>query len=109
MTRLRPAGSFSKRNCSPWWKRIGGVDRSTSSTNPGRGIRELRSQSGPLLLVAEVERDLHGAAGTGVGGVDDGLVEAGEGIARADQPPELLGLHELEREVEGAAAADRPL
>src|SRR5688572_29978847 len=110
MTRLRPAGSFSSRKFSPWWNRIGGVDRSTSSTNPGRGISgpregdrvvprdgttqwetrervggglggERRSSAHP----PQVEGDLQGAAGAGVGGVVDGVLVAGEGIGGGDQ------------------------
>ena len=36
-TRL-PTGSFSRRSPSPWWNRIGGVVRSTSSTRPLRAV-----------------------------------------------------------------------
>src|SRR5205809_594457 len=99
MTRDRSAGRCSSRNPSPCQNSSGGVDRSTSSTNPGRGIsppppprpprpprfpwqndtelcrfaRESRWGGGDssvsFLLVAEVEGDLHGAARAGVGGV----------------------------------------
>ena len=37
MIRLRPAGSRSRRNCSPLCNSTGGVERSTSRTRPGRG------------------------------------------------------------------------
>ena len=102
MMRDRPGGSFSSLNCSPWWNRTGGVDRSTSRTNPGLG-------TGAFFLVTEVEGDLHAAAGTGGGGVGDRVGEAGEGIGGADEATEVGRLHQLEGEVERAGPACRPV
>src|SRR6476661_6049084 len=95
MIRDRPGGSFSSLNCSPWWNRTGGVDRSTSRTNPGLG-------TGALFLITEVEGDLHRASGTGRRGVGDGVGEAGEGIGGGHEAAEVGGLDELEGQVEGA-------
>src|SRR3954471_20653645 len=99
MMRLPAAGSFSMRKPSPAWKRVGGVDRSTSSTNPGRGISGSCS-SVAFLLVAQVEGHLDRAAGAGGGGVFDGLGEAGERVGGADQPTEVSSFHQLEGQVE---------
>ena len=52
-TRLRSAGSCSRLRPSPCQNSVGGVERSTSRTNPGRGIR-----LGCAILSAEVEGDL---------------------------------------------------
>src|SRR4051812_26121659 len=98
MIRDRPGGSFSSLNCSPWWNRTGGVDRSTSRTNPGLG-------TGALFLITEVEGDLHRASGTGCRGVGDGVGEAGEGIGGGHEAAEVGGLDELEGQVEGAGPA----
>src|SRR5947209_13972937 len=96
MMRDRPGGSFSSLNCSPWWKRTGGVDRSTSSTNPGLGTSS-------CLLVAEVEGDLHAAARSGAGRVGDGLGGAGERVGGAHEAAEVGRGDQFEGEVEGAA------
>src|SRR5215471_5951933 len=126
MTRLRPGGSFSRRKPSPWWKSTGGVDRSTSSTKPGRGglnvilsapPEDRRSRlrrsvvagraappggcaalrsSSALSFGTEVEGDLHRAAGAGLGGVGDGVGDAGEGIGRGHQAAEIGRGDELE-------------
>src|SRR4051794_39345056 len=98
MMRDRPGGSFSSLNCSPWWNRTGGVDRSTSSTNPGLG-------TSAFLLVTEVKGDLDAATWSGAGGVGHRVGVAGEGIGGADEPTEIGRFHELEGQVEGPAGA----
>src|SRR6478672_12280160 len=89
MTRL-PAGRRSSRYPSPCQNSVGGVERSTSRTNPGRGI--------PLssLFFAEVEGHLDGAARSRTGGVLDGLLEAVERIQDRDEAREFGVLHEVE-------------
>ena len=72
--RLRPGGSFSSRKLSPWWNRIGGVDRSTSSTKPGLGI----SGCAPSRLLRS-KAIFTRAAGPGAGGVGDGVGVAARG------------------------------
>src|SRR5687768_7339242 len=110
MTRV-PTGSFSREKPSPRQNSVGGVDRSTSRMNPGRGIsarpcrfgcwnRPLRGRfrhpkagasdvravaRSAVPLVAEVEGDLDGAPRAGVGGVLDGLGVAVEGVGRREQ------------------------
>src|SRR5215213_7117844 len=115
MTRERPAGSFSSRNPSPCQNSVGGVERSTSRTNPGRGISDFPYRwragarravsTGPLLLKPQVERDLHGASATGVGGVLDGGLVVGQRIGSRHQAAQLRFAYEGEGEVEGASAA----
>src|SRR4051812_1632146 len=126
MTRL-PTGSRSRWNPSPAWKRMGGVDRSTSSTNPGRGgswacerglavispispragplFGELARKTSPALLSSQVEHHLDRPAVTGVGGVVDGLTVAVEGVGSRDQAVEASVGDQLEGEVEGAGLA----
>ena len=57
-----PAGSFSSRKPSPWWKRMGGVEESTSSTKPGRG-----ATASPRVGTASAQRAA-GASGRRGGG-----------------------------------------
>src|SRR6184192_1420457 len=97
MTRLRPTGSFSRRNPSPCMNSVGGVDRSTSSTNPGRGLI-----ASPVLLSSHVERDLDRAARAGVGRVVEGLAVAVQGIGGRHEAAEIEVADQLEGEVERA-------
>src|SRR6516165_7120762 len=101
MTRLRPGGSFSRRKLSPWWNRMGGVERSTSRTKPGRRGASRRSEavnlrappgvcaaarsSIALSFGTEVEGDLDRATGAGLGGMRDGVGGAGQGIGVRDE------------------------
>src|SRR5436190_3715033 len=111
MTRA-PTGRRSSRNPSPCMNSVGGVDRSTSSTNPGRGLiglpppaaaplsgalcslvrspsaRSRHDQPVPFALVAEVEGHLDRAAAAGAGGVLDGLAVAVELVGGRHEPPE---------------------
>src|SRR3974377_1921982 len=106
MTRV-PVGNRSSRYPSPCQSRVGGVDRSTSRTKPGRGTASnlLRRRAatrawapGPTL----VEHDLDGAASTGVGRVVDGVDVAVERVGGGHQPMEPGGVHEREGPPEGA-------
>src|SRR5438445_5963588 len=123
MTRA-PTGRRSSRNPSPCMNNVGGVERSTSSTNPGRGLigwppsaaaplsgalcplvrspsaRSRRYQPIPFALVAEVEGDLHRAPATGAGGVLDRLAVAVELVGGRHQPPEPGLADELDGELE---------
>jgi len=71
MIRLRSAGRRSRLNPSPRQNSVGGVERSTSRTNPGRGIS---------VAFSQVEGDLYGAASAGGGGVVDRVEVFVEGI-----------------------------
>src|SRR5690606_40240182 len=82
MMRVRSAGNFSSEKFSPRQNSVGGVDRSTSSTNPGRGMDGLSvpRPRGPSLdglqscsAFSHVEGDLDGAATAGGRGVGDGV------------------------------------
>src|SRR5438105_11570246 len=86
---------------------VGGVDRSTSNTNPGRGLtRQLHSQNAwegsPVLLPAQVEGDLDRASGAGVGRVVESLAVAVEGIGGRHEAAQVEVAYELEGEVERA-------
>src|SRR5437899_3952159 len=119
MTRLRPTGSFSSRKPSPCMNSVGGVDRSTSNTNPGRGLtpppRSVCRTTGygtsfctqnamcsPVLLTSHVERDLHRTAGPRMGRVVERLAVAVEGVRGRHEPAQVEVADELEGEVERA-------
>src|SRR3954463_16247004 len=80
ITRLRPAGSFSRLKFSPRQNRMGGVERSTSRTNPGRAMGSAFSH---------VERDLHRAAASGRGCVCDRVLVVVERIGGRHEAAEL--------------------
>src|SRR5947209_15812227 len=88
MMRL-PTGKRSSRKPSPCQKRVGGVDRSTSRTKPGRGTTS-------SSLAAQVEGDLHRAPPTGVGCVFDGFPPPFEWVERGHQAVETGVLYEVE-------------
>src|SRR4051794_19860041 len=97
MTRL-PTGRRSRWKLSPRQNSVGGVDRSTSSTNPGRGM----SLTPPF--VAEIEGDLDGAAPAGSRGMLEGFSEPIERIHGRHQPVEADLVHQLESGREGPVA-----
>ena len=85
-----PAGSFSSRNASPWWKRIGGVDRSTSRTNPGRRHQmafSLSFRRGGRRPILEVEAILPRRGRRG--GVGDGVLVAAQRVGGGDEAAEV--------------------
>src|SRR5690606_35431836 len=102
MIRLRSAGSFSRLNPSPRQNRMGGVERSTSSTNPGRGIS---------AALPHIEGDLDGAAPAGGGGVGDGVHVVLQAVGGRQQPLGAVVVGGVGGEVErpGAGAVGQRL
>src|SRR6476660_2545107 len=94
MTRLRPAGSFSRLKFSPRQNMIGGVERSTSRTNPGRAIGSAFSH---------VERNLHRAAASCRGCVGDRGLVVVEWIGGRNEAAELEATDDLDRRGEVVA------
>ncbi len=82
MTRL-PSGSRSRLNRSPCQNRVGGVERSTSSTKSGPGAHRVL----PFRL-RRSKTTLTAPAATGGPGVGDGLLVPLEGVGRRDQGAE---------------------
>src|SRR5437762_3288113 len=86
-----PTGRRSNRKPSPCQNSVGGVERSTSRTKPGLGMRRL-----PPPLRTEVEGHLHRASAAGVGRVLDGILPAVERVQGGHEALQTSVLNKLE-------------
>src|SRR5262245_29004708 len=122
MMRLRSGGRCSRLKPSPRQNSVGGVERSTSRTNPGRGITSLlaarqgagappvpnrgfASKRRDLTRVSsnftpQVEGDLGGAAPAGGRRMGDGVDVVDERVRRAQPTLGLDGVGRVDGEIE---------